>query len=339
VVQLYDHDERGGVDYLVLEYVEGGSLVGRLRRPAGEDDRPAPVPPRDAAALVEPLARAAQHLHDLGILHGAIHPGVVLLTRAGAPKLSGFGAARRLGDAGLLDRHTFGHILPNYLAPEQIERRAFNLGPATDVYGLGATLYELLAGEPPFLSETLQQTRDWALTRPPKPLPPPPGGVPPILAWICERCLAKDPARRYASAAALADDLLRVLTAAPPVEWAGPSGFWLRITHASGRVQVYPLPRRRVLIGRSFESDVALADDHRASRSHCALNWDGERQTFVLMDFGAVNGTYVNGETQRVAGRRELVPGDMLRLGDTRMVFEGRPLSPPPVPAPITERD
>ena len=197
-----------------------------------------------------------------------------------------------------------------------------DLGPATDVYGLGATLYELLTGEPPFLAESLQQTRDWALTRPPKPLAQAPG-VPPHLAAVCERCLDKDPARRYASAAAFADDLTHAATHAPRAEWAGPSGFRLRVSHAGGRVQVYPLPERRVLIGRSAESDIALADDHRVSRSHCALNWDGARQTFALMDFGAVNGTYVNGETQRVVGRRELVPGDVLRLGNTRMVFEG----------------
>jgi serine/threonine protein kinase len=340
VVQIYDHDERGGVDYLILEHVEGGSLAGHLWRRAATDPDPgstsfgfrhAPMPPHEAVALVEPLARAAHHLHELGIVHGAIHPGVILLTRGGTPKLSGLGTARRLDDARPLDRHAFARVAPNYLAPEQLEGRAADLGPATDVYGLGATLYELLAGEPPFLAETLQRTRDWALTRPPKPLPQTPDGVPPRLASVCERCLEKDPARRYAGAAALADDLHRILTAAAPAEWAGPSGFRLRITHASGRQQVYPLPQRRVLIGRSSESDIPLADDH-VSRSHCALNWDGDLQTFVLMDFGAVNGTYVNDEAQRVVGRRELVPGDVLRVGDTRMVFEGPPPSPPAPP-------
>jgi serine/threonine protein kinase len=237
VVRLHDFGESAGLPYLVLEHVDGGSLTDQFRTAAGSpgqavadtaDDEAvavarlvtrsahAPTAPRRAAELIEALARAVQHLHERGVVHGAVHPSAVLLTAAGVPKLGGFTVAR------LLDRlaaetsvPAYADVIPpHYLAPEQLAGPWAHPGPATDVYGLGAVLYELLAGEPPFLAETLQETRDWALDRPPDP-PGAKADVPADLEAVCLRCLEKDPARRYRSAAALADDLRRFLTGAP----------------------------------------------------------------------------------------------------------------------------
>jgi serine/threonine protein kinase len=241
VVRLHDYGEFAGQPYLVLEYVDGRSLTEQFRAAddAGTDPAAgggtatvirlvtkaahAPCPPRQAAELVEALARAVRHLHERRVVHAAIHPSAVLLTAAGVPKLSGFGAARLLDRPAAAVDAASSWVAPHYLAPEQLAGREADVGPATDIYGLGAVLYELLAGEPPFLAENLETTRAWVAAR----LPAPPGAradVPDDLDAVCLRCLEKDPTRRYPTAAALADDLRRFLTGVPepPRPAAGP---------------------------------------------------------------------------------------------------------------------
>jgi serine/threonine-protein kinase len=203
VVQIYEVGEHQGCPYLALEYVEGGTLAARLRG--------APLPARDAARLVRTLARAIQYAHERGIVHRDLKPANVLLTEEGAPKVADFGLAKKLDAQGLQTQS--GAVLgsPAYMAPEQAGGHAHAIGPAADVYGLGATLYELLTGRPPFTAATPLDILLQVVERepvPPRLLNPHVGRD---LEAICLKCLEKDPRRRYASAADLAADLGRFL--------------------------------------------------------------------------------------------------------------------------------
>jgi predicted Ser/Thr protein kinase len=201
LVQIYEVGEYQGRPYFSLEYVEGGNLDDRF---GGQ-----PQPPISAAALVEKLARAMHYAHQRGIVHRDLKPANVLLTLAGEPKITDFGLAKQLGsEAGLT--HT-GAVMgtPSYMAPEQAEARHAEVGPATDVYALGAMLYEFLTGWPPFIAETSWGTIERLLREepvPPRRLQP---NVPRDLEIICLKCLEKDPRRRYTTAEELADDLQR----------------------------------------------------------------------------------------------------------------------------------
>jgi serine/threonine protein kinase len=218
IIQIYDYGEWDGRPYLVMEFAEGGSLAQRL---GGR-----PTPPSEAAALVETLARAAHFVHDRGLIHRDLKPANVLLTDQGVPKLADFGLARRLGQDQGLTRT--GAVLgtASYMAPEQAAGDRHALGPAADVYALGAILYECLTGRPPFRADTHELTVHQVLSED----PPPPTrlrpDVPAELEAICLKCLEKEPARRFASALALAEDLRRYQDGEPtstrpfgPLEW------------------------------------------------------------------------------------------------------------------------
>jgi hypothetical protein len=233
VVQIYEVGEAGGRPFLALEYVPGGSLADHLHGP--------PFAPRPAAALVATVARAVQHAHDAGIVHRDLKPANILLPgvrdqESGVsaahdhvvtpdswlltPKLSDFGLAKHLDAIGPTQTGDFLGT-PNYAAPEQAAGRP-DVGPAADVYALGAILYHLVTGRPPFAGstplETLDQVR-FADPVPPSRLRP---NLPRDLGTIVLTCLNKDPARRYPTAQALAADLTRFL--AGESIWARPAG-------------------------------------------------------------------------------------------------------------------
>jgi WD40 repeat protein len=206
IVQIHEVGEYAGLPFLCLEFCPGGSLDRKL---AGT-----PLPPRQAAALAETLARAMAAAHAKGVVHRDLKPANVLLAEDGTPKITDFGLAKQVGAA----RQTAsGAVLgtPSYMAPEQTGSRREEIGPAADVYALGAILYELLTGRPPFRATTpvdtvLQVLHDEPVR--PRQLQP---KVPRDLETICLKCLQKDPRKRYAGASALADDLARFLQDQP----------------------------------------------------------------------------------------------------------------------------
>jgi serine/threonine protein kinase len=211
IVTIYSSSRHGGRAYLAYEFVDGGSLVEKYR------DEPAA--PRLAAQLLLPLAEAIHHAHEHGIVHGALKPSSVLLAANDVPKVTNFGPSFLVEEerAGLARRPAFRR-LPSYMAPELADGRAEEIGPAVDVYALGAVLYKLLTGGPPFLADSVQATLEQVRAQ--EPVPPHEWNpdVPPQLEAVCLKCLRKRPGDRYATAQALADELRHYLAATEEVD-------------------------------------------------------------------------------------------------------------------------
>src|SRR5271167_3122175 len=224
IVQVYDMGDVEGRPYFTMELVEGGNLADQIRG--------VPQPAHQAAACVATLAEAIHAAHQSSIVHRDLKPANILLTHDGTPKVTDFGLARRLeGDEGLtLSGVPVG--TPSYMAPEQARGNRQAIGPATDVYALGAILYELLTGRPPFRAESATATLHQVVTDEPVPPARLNPRVPRDLQTICLKCLQKEPPRRYATAADLAADLGRFLRHEPirarPVGFAGKLARWAR---------------------------------------------------------------------------------------------------------------
>jgi serine/threonine-protein kinase len=205
IVQVFEIDEHDGQPYCALEYVPGGTLAAHLARTA--------QPPRWAAEMTRTLALAVEAAHQASIVHRDLKPANVLLTRDGKPKVTDFGLVKYLDDAsGFRSEGIMG--TPNYMAPEQAAGEK-EVGPATDVYALGAILYEMLTGSPPFKGATAQETLALVCTQDPVPVRQLQPKVPPDLEAIVHKCLHKDPGKRYASAQELADRLQLFLAGEP----------------------------------------------------------------------------------------------------------------------------
>ena len=233
VVPVYEAGEIGSISYIASAFCEGTTLAGWLRA------RTEPVPPRLAARLIATLADAVQHAHDRGILHRDLKPGNILLQATARsrpdpnpehdgldaiPRITDFGLAKILDEAGCETRSGLPIGSLSYMAPEQAEGRSSAMGPATDVYALGTILYELLVDRTPFrgqsVLETLEQVRSI------EPVPPSRlrAKLPRDIERICLKCLRKDPVGRYAGAGALSEDLSR-FTSGRPV-FARPAAPW-----------------------------------------------------------------------------------------------------------------
>jgi eukaryotic-like serine/threonine-protein kinase len=200
LVQIFDVGKCDGMPYLSLELLEGGSLSKKLGG--------APLPAREAAALLETLALAAEYAHQKGFVHLDLKPSNVLLTADGAPKIADFGLAKRLSAAGAAD-DTGIMGTPSYMAPEQAAAGRGEIGPAADIYALGSILYEFLTGRPPFRTADKWQTIEMLKSQ--EPLPPRSmvPQMPRDLELICLKCLKKDPQERFGSARELAEELRR----------------------------------------------------------------------------------------------------------------------------------
>jgi len=227
IVPIYEVGEREGCCYFSMKFVEGGQLDEVVRR--------APISIRQAAELIAKVARTVHSAHQHGILHRDIKPGNVLLDAKGEPVLTDFGLARLVEAESTITRTRDVLGTPSYMAPEQATGEHTKLTSATDVYGLGAVLYQLLTGHPPFAGGTTYETIKLLLDtepRPPRLLNP---RIERDLSTICLKCLEKDPQRRYSSALALAEDLEHWLKHEPIR--AKPSGFF---THARKWVRRQP---------------------------------------------------------------------------------------------------
>jgi tetratricopeptide (TPR) repeat protein/predicted Ser/Thr protein kinase len=207
VVQVYAVGEHDGAPFFAMELVAGGSLAATLDG--------TPWPAGRAAELVQTLARAMHAAHEVGIVHRDLKPRNVLLDGDGTPKVTDFGIAKQLdADAGETPSQSILGT-PSYMAPEQATGGSRHVGRAADVYALGAILYELLTGRPPFKGETHFETVLQVREQPPvspRRLQP---KVPRDLETVCLKCLAKEPRGRYATALALAEDLGRFLGGEP----------------------------------------------------------------------------------------------------------------------------
>ncbi|MCI0458636.1 MAG: protein kinase [Gemmataceae bacterium] len=237
IVPIYEVGEwRAGeagppLPYFAMEFLDGGSLAQCLDG--------TPLPARPAAQLVETLARAVYYAHQQGVVHRDLKPANVLLSRiedrgsrieeepatvdprSSVPKISDFGLAKQLtreGETPASGRQTQSGVLlgtPSYMAPEQAAGKTREIGPATDIYALGAMLYEILTGRPPFQAVTVWETLEQVRTQEPVPPRHTQPRLPRDLETICLKCLEKEPYRRYSSALELAEDLHRFLQGEP----------------------------------------------------------------------------------------------------------------------------
>src|SRR5947208_15272917 len=207
IVPVYEVGERDGSCYFSMKFVEGGQLDAVASRET--------MPPRRAAELIAKVARTVHYAHEHHILHRDIKPGNIRLDQKGEPHLTDFGLARLVETESTITRTLEVLGTPSYMAPEQAAANSTQLTSATDVYGLGAVLYQLLTGHPPFAGGTTYETIKLLLEtdpRQPRQLNP---KIDRDLSTICLKCLEKDPQRRYPSALVLAEDLERWLKHEP----------------------------------------------------------------------------------------------------------------------------
>ncbi len=223
IVPIYEVGEHDGQEFFSMKFIEGGTLAGSPRAEVRRTKK-ATLDPRTSALVLQKVARAVHYAHQRGVLHRDLKPGNVLLDSQGEPYVTDFGLAKRLESA--LELTLSGAVLgtPGYMAPEQAAGRSREITTAADIYSLGAILYELLTGQPPFRGDTPLATMRLVVEQEPER----PGKFHPLvdrdLETICLKCLEKDPARRYGSAETLAEDLERwsrnePIRARPAASW------------------------------------------------------------------------------------------------------------------------
>ncbi len=207
IVQVYDVGQHDGFPYFAMELLDGGDLARKLQ---GK-----PLAAREAAELIRVLAGAVHAAHLGGIVHRDLKPGNILLDTDETPKITDFSLATRLERDLTIMTQARQAGTPSYMAPEQAAGDPTAIRPAVDIYSLGAILYELLTGRPPFKADTSTETRRQVITDEPAPPSRLNSRVPRDLQTICLKCLQKDPARRYTTAADLADDMQRFVSGEP----------------------------------------------------------------------------------------------------------------------------
>jgi tRNA A-37 threonylcarbamoyl transferase component Bud32/ABC-type phosphate/phosphonate transport system substrate-binding protein len=262
IVAIHEVGEHEGRPFYAMELVEGHNLMERARNN--------PLPPALAADYVQTIARAVQYAHECGIIHRDLKPSNVLIDARDKPRLTDFGLAKRLGQDSEITQS--GQVLgsPGFMAPEQAAGNRAAVGPWSDVYGLGAILFYLLTGRPPFqgksMAETLQQVANSDPVSPQQLNPE----VPRDLATICLKCLAKEPARRYRTAEELAEDLAAFRRDEPirarPASWQERAWRWCRRNPAAAGLMATLLVALGTLIGLI----AVLQERHRHDREATA---------------------------------------------------------------------
>jgi WD40 repeat protein/tetratricopeptide (TPR) repeat protein/tRNA A-37 threonylcarbamoyl transferase component Bud32 len=207
IVPIYEVDELDGRHFFSMAFIDGQSLAQRTNQ--------GPLPPREAAQLMKQVAEAVHYAHQHGVIHRDLKPRNILLTTGGQPKVTDFGLAKRVGDGSDLTVSGQAIGTPGYMPPEQAAGKLTEIGPRSDVYSLGGVLYCLLTGRPPFQSSSIVETIKQAIETPPVPPRMLNPSVDRDLETICLKCLEKDPAHRYATAADLAEELERFLEGEP----------------------------------------------------------------------------------------------------------------------------
>ncbi|HEV3021884.1 MAG TPA: serine/threonine-protein kinase, partial [Pirellulales bacterium] len=206
IVPIFEVGQHDGRHYFSMGFVEGQSLAARVA--AG------PLPPREAAELVRKVSAAVEYAHQRGVIHRDLKPANILLDQQGQPRVTDFGLAKRVDrDSNMTGNHILG--TPSYMPPEQASGLGERIGAASDVYSLGAVLYCLLTGRPPFQAANPLDTLRHVLDRAPLPARLLNPGIPLDLDTIALKCLEKTPERRYATARELTDELDRFLAGAP----------------------------------------------------------------------------------------------------------------------------
>jgi len=278
LVSIHEVGELNGLPFFAMEYLEGGSLSRRLNHQ--------PLPATDAVQLLLPLVQAIDYAHARGIIHRDLKPSNILLSRSSAPlqeciaKITDFGIAKQIDQDTELTRT--GEILgtPSYMAPEQATGSREHIGPTVDVYSLGAILYELLTGKPPFAGE---DSTNILLRVVQQDAPSPRVANPAIsvdLETICLKCLEKEPNKRYTSAGMLAEDLRRFLAHEPLL--ARPAGFWDKTRKWMRRRPVWAtvIAACVLLTTVAFASLVIVWQQAEAKAQVEARMYDSEKQSY-----------------------------------------------------------
>jgi WD40 repeat protein len=279
IVQVFEVGEHQGLPFLALEFCSGGGLEKKLNS--------TPLPPKEAAALSEALARAMHAAHQAHVVHRDLKPANVLLAADGTPKVTDFGLAKKLDDVG---QTASGAVMgtPSYMAPEQAGGKSKDIGPAADVYALGAILYECLTGRPPFKAATSLDTLMQVVADEPVPPSQLQPRTPRDLETICLKCLRKDPARRYATALDLAEDLRRYQAGEPiqarPVGRVERSAKWMKRRPAAAGLLAVSVTAALVLLLGGLYFTRQLAGERNTARDEKV---EADKQRNLAQDRGA----------------------------------------------------
>ncbi len=335
IVTVFEMGELEGLVYYAMQLVRGESLAQHLQRQGGK------LPEARAAALMRTVAEAVDYAHTLGVLHLDLKPANILLDEEGQPRVADFGLSRFMEpDANLDNLQTAG--TPSYMAPEQAVTDGAGLSRATDVWGLGAILYEALCGQPPFeaadASSTLLLLRQGVVRRPSRF-----GRMSPDLEAICLKCLAREPADRYPTARALADDLGRYLEgrAVSVRTLSAPQRVWRWSKREPKLAGASALAMLALVLGLVATTQQWQRAENNALTANQRL-WEGRREAALRLEqngegWEALPQLLHNAKEQALAGRDEAVLLDRRRIGlllgqgatliDTIAIADANPLA------------